>query len=111
MKTEKELGICVRCKKNKATLQYAEGTMAVAHGFVENICQECFDKMQKATPLWKKAIEERNTEVKQAIEKLKLIYEMGLTCKMQKSHKEIFSKVVENLNELLQKLGLEESNK
>ncbi len=96
MKTE-ELGICTRCKKNKATLQYAEGTMAVVHDFVENICQECFDKQQKASPLWKKATEERNVEVEQAIEECKMdeIIIGPLTGR----------KVIDYI-ELLQKLGL-----
>ncbi len=47
--------LCQRCKKNEATIEYAEGTMAVVHGFTEYICQECFDNQQKATPLYKKA--------------------------------------------------------
>ena len=47
--------LCQKCKKNKATIEYAEGTMAIIHGFTEYLCQECFDKMQKATPLYKQA--------------------------------------------------------
>ena len=47
--------ICERCKKNKATIDFAEGALAVSHGFVEHLCQECFDKMQKEHPLYKLA--------------------------------------------------------
>lgn len=54
----KILGICQRCKKNKATIEYTEGALAFAHGFVEYICKECFDKMQKATPLYKRGFED-----------------------------------------------------
>ena len=58
---------CQRCNKNKATIKYTEGTMAYAHGFVEEICQECLDKMQRATPLYKKTY---NTCLKDFKEKI-----------------------------------------
>ena len=97
MKTEKkDLGICVKCKKNKATIQFTEGAMAFAHGFVENICQNCYDKMQKETPLYKKAVKERNAEVKQAIEELSFDWEFP-----NESIEDIINK-----DKLIQKLGL-----
>lgn len=47
--------LCERCKKNKATITFAESVLNYAHGFYEDICQECFDKEQKKSPLYKKA--------------------------------------------------------
>ncbi len=106
MKTEKEdLGICVRCEKNKATIQFTEGAMAFAHGFVENICQNCYDKMQKETPLYKKAVKERNAEVKQVIEEWLDDETAGLKKGFDKNTL-IFS--YNDITEILQKLGLEE---
>jgi hypothetical protein len=43
-------GLCVRCKKNKAVMKYADGYLEMAHGFIENICQECYDKMKERNP-------------------------------------------------------------
>lgn len=53
MKTkEKDLGICKRCKKEKAVLIFAESFFHFSHGFTENLCQECYDKMQREHPLF-----------------------------------------------------------
>ena len=66
----KDLGICVRCKKNKAKLVFTESALSYAHGFVENICQECYDKMQKAHPLYKMGWEEANQRFFKMIEEM-----------------------------------------
>ena len=98
---EKDLGICQRCKKNKATIQFAEGSLALSHGFVEYLCEDCYKKMQREHPLWKVAVDERNSEVKQAIEEkfALLIYDFD---------KEKDIRMIEKREkELLQKLGLE----
>ncbi len=99
-----DLGTCQRCEKNKATIRFTEGTMAFVHGFVENICQDCYDKMQKETPLYKEAVKERNAEVKQAIEELdwnQIEFEAEKVDGCDTGH------YFPNKKELLQKLGLE----
>ncbi len=64
-------------------------------------CCECMRKIREGDK------DKRNAEVKKEIEELKHIYEIGLACRMPKSHRKIFKKIVDNLNEILQKLGLD----
>ena len=44
--------ICVRCKKNKSTMDYCESVSDYAHGFIEKICKECFNKQKVESPLY-----------------------------------------------------------
>jgi hypothetical protein len=67
-KEEIESKICSRCKKNKATMQYAESVMDFTHGFVENICDECYEKQKKANPWYKSGREDMLKEVEKAID-------------------------------------------
>lgn len=46
-------GFCERCKINKATINYTDSLMSYAHGFVEHICRECYDK-EKHSNTWYK---------------------------------------------------------
>lgn len=39
--------LCVRCKKNPATMTYAVSVTDWTHGHGERICQECYDKQKK----------------------------------------------------------------
>ena len=50
---KKNDGLCVRCHKNKATMDYANSVLEWSHGFGERICQECYDK-QKHENTWYK---------------------------------------------------------
>lgn len=59
--------ICQRCKKNKATIRFTEGALAYSHGFIEDICKKCYDKMQRATPLYKKAINDFAERIKEYV--------------------------------------------
>jgi superfamily II helicase len=54
----KELGICVRCKKNKASMTFAQSALDFAHGFTERICQECYDEMMKESNWFKEGKKE-----------------------------------------------------
>ena len=60
MKKQEE--ICVRCKKNKATLTYTDSPLSFAHGFTSRICQECYNKQAESSNWFKdgynKAIQE-----------------------------------------------------
>lgn len=47
----KKLGLCSRCKKNKATLTYAESMTDFTHGFSQEICQNCYDEIKHAN-IW-----------------------------------------------------------
>ena len=67
---KEDLGVCVRCKKNKATLVFTESVLNYIHGFKENICQECYDKMSEETPLYKKAFKEGKEKTKDEIIKM-----------------------------------------
>ena len=46
-------GLCVRCRKNKATITYTNSILDWTHGFVEHICQECYDKQKKENSWYK----------------------------------------------------------
>ena len=113
MKTEKELkeedlGICVTCKKNKATMTFCESSLHFSHGFKQNICESCFKKIQKAYTLWKVAVDERNTEFKHAIEKFD--YAKWVMHVIERKTDDFDDVNVNNRFrvELLQKLGLGE---
>lgn len=54
----KEQKVCVRCKKNKATMTYANSQLDAIHGFTQEICQECYDKQMKESG-WYKAGKEQ----------------------------------------------------
>lgn len=54
----KEIKICSRCNVNPATMQYTNSIMDFTHGFVENICQECYDKQMRKNPWYKKGKQE-----------------------------------------------------
>lgn len=67
----KELGkekpekiVCFRCKKNKATLQYTDNYLSYAHGFIEHICQECYDKIKKSNSWYQEGFKDgqKNTD-------------------------------------------------
>jgi len=65
-KNKKEpIRFCSRCKKNKATITYANSVMDFAHGFSERICQTCYDNQKKANG-WYKAgrVEAIDEEIK-----------------------------------------------
>lgn len=44
---------CTRCKKNKATITFANSMLDWTHGFAKRICQECYDKQMKASEWYK----------------------------------------------------------
>lgn len=49
--------ICERCKKNEATIGYTESILSYSHGFVEEICKECYNKMMKNSEWYKQGFE------------------------------------------------------
>ncbi len=65
--------LCQKCKKNKATIEYTEGVLAWSHGFVEYICEDCYDKMQKATPLYKQTRQQAFKDVEKVINEMPFI--------------------------------------
>jgi len=62
-------GICSRCRKNKATINYTDSIMCYTHGFIENICQECYDKMKHKNTWYKEGKKETLDKVKKLIRK------------------------------------------
>ena len=42
---DKQIKLCSRCKQNPATIKYTASVTDFTHGFIENICQECYDKV------------------------------------------------------------------
>jgi protein-arginine kinase activator protein McsA len=62
-------GLCERCKKNKATLQYTQSVTDFAHGFVENICLKCYNKIKKSNTWYKEGKKDKSKEIKRFIEK------------------------------------------
>lgn len=61
-------GLCSRCKKNKATINYTDSIMSYTHGFIERICQECYDKMKHENAWYK----EGRKDVMKELKKLKM---------------------------------------
>lgn len=62
MKKEKQ--ICSRCKKNKAEITYAGGILDITHGFIEHICQGCYDKIVKNSLWYKRGFKDGIKSVK-----------------------------------------------
>ncbi|MEK6881571.1 MAG: hypothetical protein AABY22_18255 [Nanoarchaeota archaeon] len=63
------LGVCIRCGINEATLVFTESTLAYVHGFTENLCQQCYDKIQKEDPLYKLATSDERKRISKIIDK------------------------------------------
>jgi len=49
-RNKKEKDLCVMCKKNKATITFANSTMDYIHGFASRICQQCYDEIRNKNP-------------------------------------------------------------
>jgi superfamily II helicase len=64
-------GLCQRCRKNKATINYTDSIMSYTHGFVEHICKSCYDKIKKSNTWYKAGRKEILDEVKKLINKEK----------------------------------------
>ena len=60
----KENKICSRCKKNKATINFTQSIMDFTHGFVEHICQECYNKIRDNNPWYKEGKKQAEQEFK-----------------------------------------------
>ena len=75
--------ICNRCKKNKATLTYADSVLGWTHGFTEEICQECYDKEMRGNTWYKKGRQDKAREIKEAIQKCQ-IYTAGALALIEK---------------------------
>jgi protein-arginine kinase activator protein McsA len=56
-------GFCERCKVNKATMNYTDSIMSYAHGFVEHICQECYDKEKHNNTWYKEGKKDERREI------------------------------------------------
>jgi hypothetical protein len=63
-------GLCQRCRKNKATINYTDSIMSYTHGFVEHICKSCYDKIKKSNIWYKAGRKEMLKEVKKMIDKM-----------------------------------------
>lgn len=71
---KKDDGICSRCHKNKATINYTDSIMSWTHGFIERICQECYDKMKHENNWYK----EGRKDVVKDFNKLKMDDRVGI---------------------------------
>lgn len=60
-----DYGLCQKCKKNKATITYANSILDYTHGFSESICQGCYDKIKKDNTWYKEGREECRKEFMQ----------------------------------------------
>ena len=90
-KIKTEMGLCLRCKKNQATMQYAESSLSLAHGFMEEICQECYDKQMEESDWYKKG--KAKTQEKE-LEFLKSIsFKIPLGDKVWQLQKNIFDRI------------------
>lgn len=54
----KEKKLCSRCKKNKAKITYALSFLDWTHGYSEEICQGCYDKIMKNNPWYKQGFKD-----------------------------------------------------
>jgi hypothetical protein len=61
-------GLCSRCRKNKATINYTDSIMSYTHGFIERICQECYDKMKHENNWYKAGRKEVLKEVEKILD-------------------------------------------
>lgn len=61
-------GLCQRCKKNKATINYTDSIMSYTHGFVEHICQECYDKIKHENTWYKEGRKETIREFEEWVD-------------------------------------------
>ena len=50
--------ICQRCKKNEATVKYTASPSDYAHGFVQDICNECYNKQVRTSEWYKQGFKE-----------------------------------------------------
>jgi len=50
---KEDLGICIKCNKNKATIRFTNSVTDFAHGFINNICQQCYDEIRNKNPWFK----------------------------------------------------------
>jgi hypothetical protein len=66
MKAKTNLGICVKCKKSKATIVFANSVLDWTHGFSQNICDECYDKLMKTNEWYKKGYEDGLKEARKS---------------------------------------------
>ena len=66
--TQEEMGICVRCKKNKATINYTDSVLSYTHGFVEKICKECYNKIRDNNTWYQQGIQEGKQETLDKVE-------------------------------------------
>jgi len=46
-RNKKEKDLCVRCKKNKATITFTNSMTDYIHGFTERICKQCYIKIRE----------------------------------------------------------------
>lgn len=62
--------LCSRCKKNKATILYANSITDFTHGFMENICQGCYDKQMMDDGWYQTGRREAFEEIEKKIKKI-----------------------------------------
>ena len=80
--TQTKKGLCSRCKKNKATIKYTDSYLSFAHGFIENICQECYDKMKEESPWYQQG---RKDIIKNEIKFLKSMLQTKIGKKLSEA--------------------------
>jgi methanogenic corrinoid protein MtbC1 len=70
--------ICEICKKNKATMNYADGFMEYTHGFIQRICRGCYNKKMESNTWYKQGVEDGKKEVKSQERKriIEMVYYM-----------------------------------
>jgi hypothetical protein len=87
---------CCRCKKNKATLNYAESYLSCSHGFIEHICQECYEKIRNDNAWFQEGKLLGRNEVIEIIKKLENPYPTDI-------YPEINAEIFKEINKELQK--------
>jgi uncharacterized protein YwgA len=69
------IGLCVRCKKKKSTITYADSILSYSHGFSENICKTCYNKIRDENPWYKDGLKAGKQEAFKEVERM--IDELG----------------------------------
>ena len=61
--------LCVRCKKNKASINFTNSITDFTHGFVEHICKSCYDKIKHDNTWYKEGKKETIELIKEILSK------------------------------------------
>ena len=85
MKIKSNDNLCQRCKKNEATLNYADSYLNATHGFIEHICQECYDKIRDNNAWYKEGVEAGKSLILQEV-LVKILHRWDKLIKMKNTY-------------------------